>query len=90
MIRAKVLIHIGEQQVATATDTIKNLELLASNGIVLRKGDILGFSNLDIEANVGDTLFNKDLRKIDNVVFFSAAHTNYQNYDTVISYYLVH
>ncbi|MDO1449311.1 hypothetical protein Q0590_23755 [Rhodocytophaga aerolata] len=89
MIRIKVLIHLGEQKIEYATDTIANLELLASNGIILRKGDILSFSTKDIEANVGDE-FLKELRKIDDIVFFSAAHTNYQQYDTVVSYYLVH
>jgi hypothetical protein len=90
MIRIKVLIHIGEQEVYKATDTIKNLELMAQHGIILRKGELLSFSNVDIENNMGDAFFVKDLRKIDNVVFFSAAKTDYQGYDTVISYYLVH
>jgi hypothetical protein len=89
MIRIKVLIHLGEQKIEQATDTIANLELLASNGIILRKGDILSFSTKDIDANPADVLL-KELRKIDDIVFFSAAHTNYQHYDTVVSYYLVH
>ena len=90
MIRIKVLIHLGEQKIEHAIDTIKNLELLPNEGIILRKGDILSFSTLDLEANPGDPLLIKDLRKIDNVVFFSAAKTPYQAYDTVVSYYLVH
>ncbi len=90
MIRIKVLIHIGEKEIYTARDTIQNLELLAQNGIILRSGDILGFSNVDIQNNIGDDFFSKDLRKIDSVVFFSAANTPYKQYDTVISYYLVH
>jgi hypothetical protein len=89
MIRIKVLIHLGEQKIEQAIDTIANLELLASNGIILRKGDILSFSTKDIEANPGDALL-KELRKIDDIVFFSSAHTNYEHYDTVVSYYLVH
>ena len=90
MIRIKILIHIGEQEVSKATDTIRNLELMAQHGIILRKGDVLSFSNVDLENNMGDAFFAKDLRKIDSVVFFSAAKTNYQGYDTVVSYYLVH
>ncbi len=89
MIKIKVLIHLGEQKIEHATDTLANLELLANNGIILRKGDILSFSTKDIESHVADSLL-KELRKIDDVVFFSAAHTNYQMYDTVVSYYLVH
>ncbi len=89
MIRIKVLIHLGEQKIEQATDTIANLELLASNGIILRKGDIVSFSTKDMEANPADALL-KELRRIDDIVFFSAAHTNYQPYDTVVSYYLVH
>ncbi|QHT70615.1 hypothetical protein GXP67_30160 [Rhodocytophaga rosea] len=89
MIRIKVLIHLGEQKIEHATDTIANLELLANNGIILRKGDVISFSSQDIEANLADP-FLKELRKIDTVVFFSAAHTSYQQYDTVVSYYLVH
>ena len=89
MIRIKVLIHLGEQKIEHATDTINNLELLANNGIILRKGDILSFSTKDIEASIADPVIS-ELRKIDNVVFFSAAHTNYEHYDTVVSYYLVH
>lgn len=89
MIRIKVLIHLGELKIEQATDTISNLELLANNGIILRKGDILSFSTVDIEANRDDE-FIKELRKIDNVVFFSAAQTPYLHYDTVVSYYLVH
>lgn len=80
---------MGEQKIEQATDTIANLELLASHGIILRKGDILSFSTRDIEANPEDTLL-RELRKIDNIVFFSAAHTHYQDFDTVVSYYLVH
>ena len=90
MIQIKVLLHLGEQKIEQATDTIKNLELLANHGIILRKGDILSFSTLDIEAHANDPVFIKDLRKIDDVVFFSAAKTPYHAYDTVVSYYLVH
>ena len=90
MIRIKILIHLGEQEITQAIDTVKNLELLANNGVILRKGDILSFSNADIARNMDNKFFEKELRKVDDVVFFSASHTSYENYDAVVSYYLVH